>query len=247
MFKKIVTTLFLIFLLLGAFGVYAYFVMVKPLMGLEVEPQDIAMRSLDPLEFSIAVHVKNNGGSDATLPGAALNLYVENTYVGRGIVKSTTVPAGSVKVLNARITVSQDIARLNSLLSSRAAVNAQIDGTLHAKILFLNLNIPIPKVPVPVPIETSELASATQVASMLPILQEHKDETITEALKSEEVLNKIEEAIGQEITAEEAQSLAEQYLGGEDITVEAALQKYQKTGGELTPEEVQALAEQYGK
>ena len=245
MFKKIATALFLIFLLLGAFGVYAYFAMVKPLMGLEVEPQDIEMRSLDPLEFSIAVNVKNNGGADATLPGATLNLYVENIYVGTGIVKPTTVPAGSVKVLNVRITVSQDIARLSSLFSSRAAVNAQIDGTLHAKILFLNLNIPIPKVPVP--IETSELASATQIASILPILQEHKDETIAEALKSEEVLNKIEEATGQEITAEEAQALAEQYLGGENITVEEALQKYQETGGELTPKEAQALAEQYGK
>ncbi|MFQ5974827.1 MAG: hypothetical protein ACE5J5_00730 [Candidatus Hydrothermarchaeales archaeon] len=237
MFKKIAKVLFLILLLLGAFGVYTYFAMVKPLMSLEVEPQNIEMRSLDPLEFSLAVNVKNNGGGDATLPGATLNLYVENIYVGTGVVKPTTVPAGNLKVVNARIAVSQDIIRLTKLLSSRTAVNAQIDGTLHAKILFLSLNIPVPKVPVPVPIDTSELAQATQIASILPLLQEHKGESIAEVLESDDVLKEIEEKTGKEVTPEEAKELAGQYLGEEaieDMTVDEALQKYKEGGGDLS-------------
>ncbi|MFQ5887659.1 MAG: hypothetical protein ACE5HY_03060 [Candidatus Hydrothermarchaeales archaeon] len=237
MFKKIATAFFVIFLLLGAFGVYTYFAMVKPLMGLEVEPQNIEISSLDPLEFSLAVNIKNNGGGDATLPGATLNLYVENIYVGTGIIKPTTVPAGNLKVINVRIAVSQDIAKLSQLLSSRTAVNAQIDGTLHAKILFLSLNIPVPKVPVPVPIDTSELASATQVASILPILQEHKGETVAEALESEDVLKKMEEQTGKEVTPDEAKELAGQYLGEEnidDMTIDEALQKYKESGEDLS-------------
>lgn len=234
-FKTVLTALILIFLLMGAFGVYAYFSMIKPLMGLEVEPQNIEMQSLDPLEFSLAVNVKNNGGSDATLPGATINLYVEDIYVGTGIIKPKTVPAGGLSVINARITVGQEMERLTKLLSSRKAVNAQIDGTLHAKIIVLTLNIPIPKVPVPVPIETTELASATQVASILPILQEHKGETVAETLESEDVLQKIQEKTGKEITAEEAKELAGQYLGEaaiEDMTIEEAMQKYKESGGD---------------
>ncbi|MFQ6136309.1 MAG: hypothetical protein ACE5PM_03915 [Candidatus Hydrothermarchaeales archaeon] len=233
--KKIFTAFTAVSVVLGIFGVYAYFAVVKPLMNLEVEPQSVELVSLDPLAFALPLNVINRGG-EAVLPGASLNLYIEEVYVGSGSIPSTPLPSGATKTIVAQIIVSQDIATLNEILSSKPSVSAKVDGTLHAKVLFLSLNIPIPKVPVPVPLDTSTMTVATKVVSILPVLKEHSDEPVREAIESEEFMRKVREKTGMDVTPEEAKNLVEDYLGEEamDMTIEEAMEKYKASGGNLS-------------
>ncbi|MDP6460097.1 MAG: hypothetical protein QF673_01705 [Candidatus Hydrothermarchaeota archaeon] len=207
----VLSKIILIFLVLaGIGGVYAYTSLVKPLSKLQVQPGEIEPVSLEPMVLQISLEVVNPD-KPLKLPGATLNLYLEDELVGTGSLPNTVIQVGPSRLVS-KIHLDKDLIELASIAGEETSLS--IDGTLLFKVLSFDVKIPIPRVPVPGGLDFIALAGgeASQSMEILRLLKKTPNLKMGDALVSEAFLEKLKEKTGNELTDTKIQEL-KQLLG----------------------------------
>jgi hypothetical protein len=202
---SVLKKIFLLFLALivigGSFAVYTYLTIVKPVMSLDIQPQGVEPVTLMPVVLDIVMSV-SNPSSDAVIPGADINFYLNGEYAGSGHLDSTLIKAGEKKTIRIRVAISKPLSEIIAM-SKAGPVSMEIDGKLKTKFF----PIPIPRISIPAPLDLSQIIPSGGTEYDLPLLlaaiEENPDMTVEEALENEDVIRKMEEQIGQELTDEQ--------------------------------------------
>ncbi len=204
--KKIGLLFSIIGIIISLFGAYTYFTIIRPVMGLDIQPQGIEPVTLAPLVLDIVLSAYNPGGV-AEIPGAEINMYLNDEYLGSGSLNRVRLEAGEKKNLRVRVSIDRPLSDVVALTNRQQTV--KIDGLIETKLF----PIPIPRIPLPIPFELSQLVSPEIGAdnSELPLIlaaaQEDPEMTIEEALENEDVIAKIEEQEGTQLTEEQIEGL----------------------------------------
>jgi LEA14-like dessication related protein len=200
----------LILVFAGIGGVYAYTSLVQPLSKMQIQPGEVEPVSLEPLVLQLSVDIVNPG-KPVKLPGASINLYLNDARVGTGTLPGAVIGEGST-TLHAEITLDKSAAEFASLAVGQPGVS--IDGTLFFKVLSFNVKVPIPKVPVPGGLDIAAFAGGdtSGLPEILGLLSENPGLKLGEALSSGEFLAKFKEKTGTELTVAKIQEL-KQLLG----------------------------------
>ncbi|MEE9594446.1 MAG: hypothetical protein V3V92_03505 [Candidatus Hydrothermarchaeales archaeon] len=193
-------------IIISLFGAYTYFTIIRPVMGLDIQPQGVEPVTLSPLVLDVVLSA-HNPGEATEIPGAEINMYLNDEYLGSGTLDKVRIGAGEKKTLRVRVSIDRPLSDVLALTNRQQTV--KIDGKIETRFF----PIPIPRVPLPIPFELSQLVSS-EVApdnSKLPLIlaaaQEDPEMTIEEALENEEVIAKIEEQERTQLTEEKIEEL----------------------------------------
>ncbi len=204
--KKIGLLFSIIGIIISLFGAYTYFTIIRPVMGLDIQPQGVEPVTLTPLVLDVVISAYNPGGA-AEIPGAEINLYLNDEYLGSGTLDRVRLGAGEKKNLRVRVSIDRPLSDVMALTNRQQTV--KIDGKIDTRFF----PIPIPRVPLPIPFELSQLISP-EIApdnSELPLIlaagQENPELTIEEALEKDDVIAKLEEQRGEELSEEQIEEL----------------------------------------
>ena len=196
--------------LAGGGGAYVYTSYVKPLSALQVQPAGVEPISMDPMVLRVSVDIVNPG-KPVRLPGADMNLYIGDKFIGKGKLSSEVVQSGSTR-LYADITLDKD-AMMEIMGTSGGEQQMFVDGTLYLKVLSFNLKVPIPRVPVPGGLDISALAAgeASALAEIMPLLMEYRGQKLGDVLVSEDFKRKYKERTGEDLTEAEIQEIIQTF------------------------------------
>jgi hypothetical protein len=204
---KIVGMIIGVIVVLAVFGVaYLYLGVIKPLQGLEVQPRGMEPVSLSPLTLDGTIDI-HNPGKETSIPKIDLDLYIDDTLIGSGVVPEMAVPAGSTRSIRVTFTSGMSITDIILLLQGREQVSVKVGGKIHSRPIA----IPIPRLPVPV--DTTQLLGSlnvlegSPVVALLSTLEENPDLTVAEALESGEFIAGFEKELGRDITDQEIAQL----------------------------------------
>jgi len=204
--KKVGLLFSIIGVMISLFGVYTFLTVIRPMMGLDIQPQGVEPVSLSPLVVDIMLSASNPGNA-VELPGADINLYLNDEFMGSGNLEKVTIAAGAKKTIKVRISIVKPLTDVLSLTNPQQELT--VDGKIHTKFF----PIPIPRVPLPAPFELSQLISPevapanSELPLLMAIAEENPEMTIEEALENEEVIAKIQEQKGIDLTAEELEEI----------------------------------------
>ncbi len=203
--KKILLFFFVISIFVASFLGYAFLTVIRPLMGLEIQPQGVEPISLSPVVLDVVVSIVNPGGA-TELPGANINLYLNDAYVGSGAIDRIRLDAGESRSLNVRISLDKSLPEV--MLMVQGPAKLKIDGKLETRFI----PIPIPKIPIPVPMDLNQFISSQEspiaaMSTIMEVMEDNPEITIEEALENEDIIKKIEEEKGVELTEEEIEEL----------------------------------------
>lgn len=198
--------LVILLVIAGGGGAYVYTSYVKPLSALQVQPAGVEPISMDPMVLRVSVDIVNPGKS-VRLPGADMNLYIGDKFIGKGKLSSQVVQSGSTR-LHADITLDKD-AMMEIMGTFGGEQQMFVDGTLYIKVLSFNLNVPIPRVPVPGGLDISALAAgeAPALSEIMSLLMEYRGQKLGDVLASDDFKRKYRERTGKDLTEAEVREL----------------------------------------